>query len=184
MSIQVKSRRDTSSFLATFVGAQGELLVDTTNNLIQVHDGATAGGWLAHGKSPAPLVQAIDGSSVKHGGNIAMACQTELLSGLSGATKVSTITFPNPCLILGVSIRVTTAITGATSFAVARTTGGSAGEFGSSLGISLGTTNSGIIGPAGQYASVTVTLTAGGGNFTAGAVRIQLAYILLNPPTS
>ena len=47
MSVQVKRRRDTAANLATFTGAQGELLVDTTNNRLQVHDGATAGGWPA-----------------------------------------------------------------------------------------------------------------------------------------
>jgi hypothetical protein len=47
MSVQVRRRRETASFLATFVGAQGELLVDTTNNRVQVHDGATAGGFSA-----------------------------------------------------------------------------------------------------------------------------------------
>ena len=47
MSVQVRRRRETAAFLATFVGAQGELLVDTTNNRVQVHDGATPGGWPA-----------------------------------------------------------------------------------------------------------------------------------------
>jgi hypothetical protein len=47
MSVQVKRRRDTAANLATFTGAQSELLVDTTNNRLQVHDGATAGGWPA-----------------------------------------------------------------------------------------------------------------------------------------
>ena len=47
MSVQVKRRRDTAANLAAFTGAQAELLVDTTNNRIQVHDGVTAGGWPA-----------------------------------------------------------------------------------------------------------------------------------------
>ena len=80
-------------------------------------------------------------------------------------------------------MRVTTAITGATSFNVGRT-GGTANEFGN-VAIGLGTTNPGLLGtPNAQFSSVTVTLTAVGSNFTAGAVRIQLAYLLLNPPTS
>ena len=45
MSVQVRRRREAAAFLSTFVGAQGELLVDTTNNRLQVHDGATPGGW-------------------------------------------------------------------------------------------------------------------------------------------
>ena len=47
MSVEVKRRRDTAANLAGFVGAQAELLVDTTHNRIQVHDGATPGGWPA-----------------------------------------------------------------------------------------------------------------------------------------
>ncbi len=31
--------------MATFTGAQGEVVVDTTNNRVVVQDGATAGGW-------------------------------------------------------------------------------------------------------------------------------------------
>jgi hypothetical protein len=47
MSVQVKRRRDTAANVAAFAGAQGELIVDTTNNRLTVHDGATAGGWAA-----------------------------------------------------------------------------------------------------------------------------------------
>ena len=47
MSVQVKRRREAASYLAGFVGAQAELLVDTTNNRVQVHDGVTPGGFPA-----------------------------------------------------------------------------------------------------------------------------------------
>lgn len=47
MSVQVKRRRDTAANLAAFIGAQAELIVDTTDNRVQVHDGVTAGGWPA-----------------------------------------------------------------------------------------------------------------------------------------
>ncbi len=47
MSVQVKRRREAASYLAGFVGAQAELIVDTTNNRVQVHDGATPGGFAA-----------------------------------------------------------------------------------------------------------------------------------------
>ena len=45
MSVQVKRRRDTASNVAAYTGAQGELVVDTTNNRVTLHDGSTAGGW-------------------------------------------------------------------------------------------------------------------------------------------
>lgn len=47
MSVQVKRRRDSAVNVAAFTGAQGELVVDTTNNRVTVHDGVTAGGWAA-----------------------------------------------------------------------------------------------------------------------------------------
>jgi hypothetical protein len=47
MSVQVKRRRDTAANVAAYTGAQGELIVDTTNNRVTVHDGVTAGGWAA-----------------------------------------------------------------------------------------------------------------------------------------
>jgi hypothetical protein len=47
MSVQVKRRRDIATNVAPYVGAQGELIVDTTNNRVVVQDGVTAGGWAA-----------------------------------------------------------------------------------------------------------------------------------------
>lgn len=44
---QLQFRRGTAAQMATFTGAQGEVVVDTSNNRVVVHDGATAGGWPA-----------------------------------------------------------------------------------------------------------------------------------------
>jgi hypothetical protein len=44
MATQVKFRRGTTAQTAFFVGAVGEITVDTTANTISVHDGVTAGG--------------------------------------------------------------------------------------------------------------------------------------------
>ncbi len=192
MSVQVQLRRDTAANIAlASAGAQGEPWVDTTNNRLRINDGSTVGGWLPNGMSPASVVEAMDGSNVRHGGSIQFACAEQLISGLSGASVASTIAFPNPCLIIGCSLRVITTITGATSFDVGLTgssgTGGGPTNidwFGSGIGLPVGTTNAGIVGPTGNFLSVTVKLTAVGSNFTAGVVRIQLNYILLNPPTS
>jgi hypothetical protein len=183
MSVQVQLRRDTLANVLANKGAIGEVFVSTDTKGLFVQDGATLGGFTPNGTSPARAATGIDSSNVPHGGNIQFACQEQLLAGLSGASVASTITFPNPCLVLGVSCRVISAVTGATSFNVGRT-GGTANEFGN-VAVAAGTTNSGILGtPNGQYSSVTVTLIAVGGNFTGGGVRIQLNYILLNPPTS
>jgi hypothetical protein len=46
-AVQVQYRRGTASQVAAFTGAQGEMVVDTTNQRLVVQDGATAGGWPA-----------------------------------------------------------------------------------------------------------------------------------------
>jgi len=43
----VQRRRDTATNAAAFTGAAGEIVVDTTNNRMIVHDGATVGGFPA-----------------------------------------------------------------------------------------------------------------------------------------
>lgn len=42
---QVKRRRGTESENNAFTGAEGEIVVDTTNHRLRVHDGATLGGF-------------------------------------------------------------------------------------------------------------------------------------------
>jgi hypothetical protein len=45
MTEQLQLRRGTAVQVAAFTGAQGEVVVDTTNNRVVVHDGSTAGGF-------------------------------------------------------------------------------------------------------------------------------------------
>jgi hypothetical protein len=45
MSVQIKHRRDTAANNATFTGALGEIVMDTTNNIARLHDGTTQNGW-------------------------------------------------------------------------------------------------------------------------------------------
>lgn len=47
MTEQLQLRRGTATQIAGFTGAQGEVVVDTTNNRAVVNDGSTAGGWPA-----------------------------------------------------------------------------------------------------------------------------------------
>ena len=47
MSEQLQLRRGASSQVAVFIGAQGETVMDTTNNRLVVSDGSTPGGWPA-----------------------------------------------------------------------------------------------------------------------------------------
>ncbi len=97
---------------------------------------------------------------------------------LAGATVTTGFLMPDRAIVLGVSSRTVTAITGATSYDC-----GIAGEpskFGGSLGIAAGATNAGVIGPSALYAATPVRLTANGGTFTGGVVRLA-AHLLLCP---
>ncbi len=105
----------------------------------------------------------------------------EELTGLSGATVDTTIQIPNGSIVFNVSTRTTTAITGATSYDCG--VAGNTGQFGGSLGIAAGSTNVGVIGPSGFYADTPIRLTANGGNFTAGAVRVAIHYYVPTAPT-
>jgi hypothetical protein len=181
-AVQVQYRRGTASQVAAFTGAQGELVVDTSNNRVVVQDGATAGGFAAAKLTDVGTVTAAHGSTIQ----IAVA---EDLITCSGASSVSTATIPNRAIVCAVSTYVVTAITGATSYNVDATTssgggtGTTSGQFGGSLGIAAGSNNSGVIGPTAWYASSTVKLTAQGGSFTGGTVRIAIQYILCGVPT-
>lgn len=89
MSIQVKRRREAASFLATFTGAQGELIVDTTNNRVQVHDGVTAGGWPA-----AKLAEVIVNTRTAVSDANYTAQTTDRTIAFTALTAARTVTLP------------------------------------------------------------------------------------------
>ena len=90
MSTQVQLRRDTAANVAAFTGAQGEVVVDTTNNRLVVQDGATAGGFAAAKLSEAVTISAATLlAQAAHGGGITLGCLEQLVT-LAGATTSST----------------------------------------------------------------------------------------------
>jgi hypothetical protein len=125
----------------------------------------------------APSVTIASGPG---GAACAVALHEELMSDLSGASMDSTTLIPDRAIVLGVSTRTLAAITGATSYGC-----GIAGEvdkFGGSLGIGAGSSNVGVIGPQAFYADTPIRLTANGGGFTGGAVRIAIHTLILSAP--
>jgi len=281
LSEQLQLRRGTSSQVAAFIGAQGETVMDTSNNRLVVSDGSTAGGWAAAKLSevvtntrtavndaaysvlatdrmvaytalagarvvtlPASSgyptgtrlvivdetgncstsktltitpngTDLIDGAAtavvnVPYGfiglesnqtgewtivdqgfmpalANIAAAAHgasiqigvLETLVTLSGSSTNAPVQIPANCIVLAVGARVITAITGATSYEVG--VSGNLSQFGSSLSIAAGSTNYGLIGPTAFYTATTLTITAQGGSFSAGQVRLSISYLLANP---
>ncbi len=92
---------------------------------------------------------------------------------LSGANTASTTAqIRNRDVVFGVSCRTTLAVTGATSYSVGVT--GNTGQFGSGIGIALGSNNVGVIGPTAFYADTPILITSAGANFTGGKVRVAI----------
>ncbi len=106
----------------------------------------------------------------------------EWLSGLTGASVTSTITIPDRAIALAVSTRTVTAITGATSYDCG--IAGTPAKFGDTLRVAAGSTNIGVIGRQAFYAPTPMLLTANGGSFTGGDVRIAIQYLLLTSPAA
>ncbi|HUB63148.1 MAG TPA: hypothetical protein VL996_01650 [Methylocella sp.] len=179
MSVQVKRRREAASFLATFTGAQGELLVDTTNNRVQVHDGATPGGFPAAKLSEVPCAPSPNGA-------IAQLAIVETTVTLSGTSTTANISFPSNCVVLGSSYRVNTAITGVTSFNIGTAPAGT--QIANELGLAVGTTAQSnepyTFGSAASSLPIYFTPIGGAANFSAGVVRIDVLILYIQPPTS
>ena len=117
------------------------------------------------------------------GGRVTLRAKEEELTLTGAYVETADAAFiPDRAIVLGVAARTTLAITGATSYGVgvaANTT-----QFGNLLGVALGSTNIGVIGPAGFYADTKARVTANGGNFTAGKVRLIVYFIEMAAPSS
>lgn len=98
------------------------------------------------------------------------AVEEELV--LAGAAVASTILIPNRAICLGVASRTVSAVTGATAYEVG--IAGETSKFGGLLSIAAGASNIGVIGPQAFYADTPLRVTALGGAFTGGRVRLAL----------
>jgi hypothetical protein len=118
-----------------------------------------------------------------HGGRITLRAKEEELTLSGSFVETADAAFiPDRAIVLGVSARTTQAITGATSYGVGIS--GETTKFGNLLGPALGSTNIGVIGPTAFYANIKVRVTANGGNFTAGKVRLACYFLEMTAPVS
>jgi hypothetical protein len=184
MTEQLQLRRGTATQVASFVGAQGETVVDTTNNRLVVSDGSTVGGFAA-AKLSEVVVSANTQNTLAtaaNGATIQVGVIETLVSGMSGASVNAPTQIPANCIVFAVGAYVVTTITGATSYEVGVL--GNLTQFGSGFSLPAGSSNFGLIGPTAFYSATNLVLTATGGNFTAGAVRLSIHYMLATPSTS
>ncbi|MEL7028083.1 MAG: DUF2793 domain-containing protein [Pseudomonadota bacterium] len=101
----------------------------------------------------------------------------------AATTSDTTMQIPDRAIVLGVTARVLTAITGATSWDLGVT--GATDRYGTSVGVALDSTLNGVSSaPVSYYAPTALRLTANGGAFTAGVVRLVIHYLLLTPPSA
>ena len=101
---------------------------------------------------------------------------------LSGASVATTVVIPNRAIVHGVSTRTSVAVTGATSYSCG--VAGDVGKFGASLGGAKNASNVGVIGPTAFYADTPVVITAAGGSFTAGKVRVAIHLMRFDGPAA
>ena len=118
-----------------------------------------------------------------HGGRVTLRAKEEELTLAGPFVDTTDPAFiPDRGIVLGVSSRTTQAITGATSDGVGVV--GNTTQFGNILGAALGSTNNGVVGPTAFYADTKVRVTANGGNFTAGKVRLIVYFLEMSVPSS
>lgn len=101
---------------------------------------------------------------------------------LLGASTATTIVIPNRAIVLAVSTRTTVAITGATAYNCG--VAGDASKFGGALGVAKNASNVGVVGPTAYYTDTPVVLTAVGGSFVGGKVRVAIHVLRFDAPAS
>lgn len=99
----------------------------------------------------------------------------------AGTSMTTPVVVPARAILFGVTGRVVAAITGgATSWSLG--IAGDPGRFGTGLGVSLNSWLNGPAAPVVYWAPTALVLSAQGGNFTAGMVRLVVHYAELSLP--
>lgn len=142
-----------------------------------VHDGAAWSALSVGGIGSGAAVL----NAASNGAETAFHLLEEELT-LSGSYTQSTIQIPDRAIVFAVGTRTTQAITGAASYDCG--IAGEPGKYGSALSVAAGSTNSGVTGPTAFYADTPVRISANGGDFTAGKVRVCIHYMLCTVPAS
>ena len=118
-----------------------------------------------------------------NGGRVTLRAKEEEITLAGAFVETADAAFiPDRSIVLGVGSRTTVAITGATSYAVG--TAANATQFGDLLSITAGSSNVGVVGPAGIYADTRVRVSPNGGAFTAGKVRLVVYFLKMSAPAA
>jgi hypothetical protein len=154
----------------------------TSSNRLSFAYGTTAAGGDFTGSLTEMFTVGTDGDLRNCIGPYGGGLQTQVASATancSGATTTIQVNVPAGAKILGVSLNVTTAITGATSWSAAYT-GGSTQSIGSGIALAKNTKHTAAYDANADSdvasSEVDIELTAAGSNFTGGAVRASVYY--------
>lgn len=98
-----------------------------------------------------------------------------------GPASETSAFIPDKAIVLGVTARVISEIGGASSWSLG--VSGSVDRYGSGIGVGLNAYVSGVTGsPIAYYGGSTLLLTAEGGDFSGGTVRMAAHYFEISPP--
>lgn len=152
--------------------AAGSLLRRWQVGSVKIAALGKAGNWEVNGRPNGQL--------------LGMKTATELHTLALAATSDTTITAPANSLVLGVTIRVTTEITGCTTLDLG--VAGATTRYGTGIALTAGTTNAspGTTNPTiyGAATAIRFSAVGGGASFTAGIIRVTIHYLDLTAPTS
>ena len=115
------------------------------------------------------------------GGAATLGRVIELDQQLSGASVATPAVIPDKAVVLGVTGRVVETIEGASSWSLG--VAGGEDRYGAGYGTGAGSFAHGVTGqPQAYYTGTALVMTAAGGDFTAGTVRVAVHLIEIAPP--
>ncbi len=170
-----------------WVGRDGQLAIFANGGWIFV---APKAGWTAWhegegraishdgtGWQPGALTVATAGAATLG----AIAVIDQIIT--SGTTVTVPAAIPGNAVVVGVTGRVLTAISGAGVTGWRLGVAGSENRYGSGLGLAVGSYALGLTGgPMTYYAATDLVIAAEGGSFDGGAIRIAVHHLQLTPP--
>ena len=117
------------------------------------------------------------------GGAATAARVVEIDHVLDGAVSTTAPIIPDKAIVLGVTGRVVAEITGATGWSLG--IDGSPDRYGSGYGAGAGAYAHGVTGqPQAYYGATPLVITAQGGDFTGGTLRLAVHLMELLPPAA
>ncbi len=142
---------------------------DAARSAWQIHDGTS---WVAEALAVSP------------GGACLRASILEFDHAVTpGGSNPTSIAIPAGVQVLGVSGRVTSALTGTGLSSWRVGVAGSSDRYGSGLGLGRNSYVAGLTGtPVTYYSDTPLLLTAEGGSFGSGAVRLAVHLVRIEPP--